>query len=114
MAADFYSGVAGVNPDDPKDCAWNGLRRAIAEAYPNIPGIADRVCLAERDGVYRFVSQILCANQRRAKHIEELMNALDEAKDALYRISDRAEDAMNAAAEAIGKVGDVSFQEVVQ
>lgn len=111
MAADFRAYVA---PDNPERSAWNGLRRAIAEAYPNDPCMADRICYEDTDGVYRFVSQILCANQRRGRRIEELMNALDEAKDALYRISDRAEDAMNAAADAIGKVGDVSVQEVVQ
>jgi len=110
MAADFRAYVA---TDNPERSAWNGLRRAIAEAYPNDPCMADRVCYEDTDGVYRFVSQILCANQRRAKRIEELMNALDEAKDALYRISDRAESAMNAASDVIEKVGDVSVQEVV-
>lgn len=110
MAADFHACVA---PGNPERSAWNGLRRAIAEAYPNDPCMADRICYEDADGVYRFVSQILCANQRRAKRIEELMNALDEAKDALYRISSKADDAIDAATEAIEKVGSVSVQEVV-
>lgn len=111
MASDFHAYVA---MDNPERSAWNGLRRAIAEAYPNDPRMAYRICYVDPDGVYRFVSQILCANQRREKRINELVDAIDSIRDELHKISDKAEDAMSMADSAIEKVGSASVQEVVQ
>ena len=51
--------------DTGKETDWQGLHDAIQDAYPDDPEMADKVCSGEKDSVYRYVLQILCANQRR-------------------------------------------------
>jgi len=89
--------------DKKKDECWDGLRRALAEAYPDDQDMPDKVCCKTEDGVYRYVSQILCANQSRAKRIQKLYNELLDAIEELRKLSERAS---NAADEVEAEMGD--------
>ena len=90
-----------VDIEKKKNECWDGLRRALVEAYPDDQSMPDRVCMTE-DGVYRYVSQILCANQNRAKRIQKLSDALMDSVEELRRLSERASDAADDAEESIG------------
>lgn len=92
-----------------KEVDWHGLHDAIRDAYPDDPGMADKVCSGEPDGVYRYVSQILRANQNRARKIVYLEGLAWELQDALRRISAKVEEQADYAEKELNKADSRIF-----
>jgi len=90
-----------------KEVDWHGLHAAIRDAYPDSPDMADKVCSGQPDGVYRYITQILRANQNRAKKIVYLESLVWELQDALRHINAKAEEWADYADRELNKAASI-------